>query len=293
MYRRFCLVILLTLGSTWAAAANVITDGSQSITLAELRYLLSGIPQSIKDSILSDPAARYEYFRQVIQSKNLAESALAADSQSAEYFEAFYASINALKTLERRRVAADVEVPDLGLLAAERYRVDKETYARVPEYREASHILLLCDDDSCDELGLRADAALLLDRLKAGESFEDMARAISDDVASARAGGRLSGGIYANSKNIDRTFLEATFALDSVGQLSPVVRSQFGFHIIRLELVEESYLKPFEEVKSAIEAEIRAEYVGLATEEALKAYLPSENMTINGPLVDELLDEIR
>jgi len=290
---KFWIAMLCILACGAQAAAPIVSDGDITLSYAELRYLLMNAPSSVKQQVTADAGARYEYVQQVLQSKRIAEQVFSGDPDSEEYFEALYTQINALRELHRDRTRRAIDVPSMSELAEEKYRAETEKYARVPEYREVSHILKLCNNPDCDEDAARADLVEILERLSANEMFEQIAREVSDDIASARNGGRLSGGIYQDSANIDAAFLEATFALAAVGDISPIIRSDFGFHIIRLEKIEESYLKPFDEVRPGIEQELRAEYIRLATQEALKAHLPSEEMTINGPLMDQLIEEIR
>jgi peptidyl-prolyl cis-trans isomerase SurA len=76
----------------------------------------------------------------------------------------------------------------------------------------------------------RAKALALLDSLRAGTSFEDLARRYSDDPGSARNGGNLG---LARRGVFVKEFEEAAFALEP-DQLSSVVETQFGFHIIKL-----------------------------------------------------------
>ncbi|MDT8325567.1 MAG: peptidylprolyl isomerase, partial [Bacteroidota bacterium] len=76
----------------------------------------------------------------------------------------------------------------------------------------------------------RAKAERILDSVRAGASFEDMARAYSDDAGSARNGGNLG---LARRGVFVKEFEEAAFALEP-GDVSDVVETQFGFHIIKL-----------------------------------------------------------
>lgn len=76
----------------------------------------------------------------------------------------------------------------------------------------------------------RQTAEALLDSLQAGADFEELARRHSDDAGSARTGGNLG---LARRGVFVREFEEAAFAL-APGQVSDVVETQFGFHIIKL-----------------------------------------------------------
>lgn len=93
------------------------------------------------------------------------------------------------------------------------------------------------------------EAKAALDRLKKGEDFAKLAAELSKDPGSGKDGGDLG---YFSKDRMVPEFAEAAFKLDK-GQLSDVVKSQFGFHIIKLEDKRERPLPPFEQVKGELE----------------------------------------
>jgi peptidyl-prolyl cis-trans isomerase C len=105
------------------------------------------------------------------------------------------------------------------------------------EYR-ARHILV--------ETQAQADA--ILASLKKGGKFEDIAKKQSKDPGSGANGGDLD---WAAAGNYVKEFSDAMVALNK-GQLSAPVKSQFGFHIIRLDDVREAQLPKIDEVKPQI-----------------------------------------
>ncbi|MFK8053115.1 MAG: SurA N-terminal domain-containing protein [Woeseiaceae bacterium] len=108
------------------------------------------------------------------------------------------------------------------------------------EQRRASHILLDGDDDEL--------AADVLARIRAGEAFETLVTEFSVDGASARNGGDLgwvTTGVFAGPVE------DAVFAMEQ-GQISDVVESEFGLHIIRLDGVRAGDPPVFEEVRDDV-----------------------------------------
>jgi peptidyl-prolyl cis-trans isomerase D len=99
---------------------------------------------------------------------------------------------------------------------------------------DANHILVeLKPEDAKDpakEAAARAKAEGLLKRVRAGENFEDLARANSDDKGSAAQGGNL--GQFQRGRMV-KEFDDAAFKLKP-GEVSDVVKTQFGFHIIKV-----------------------------------------------------------
>ena len=95
----------------------------------------------------------------------------------------------------------------------------------------------------------------ILADLRAGANFEQLAREHSADPGSAAKGGDL--GFFPEGKMVP-AFEAAAAALKNPGDLSPIVPTQFGFHIIRLEGRKPASVKPFDEVKEELRAEIIA-----------------------------------
>lgn len=124
-----------------------------------------------------------------------------------------------------------------------------------PEERRARHILLLADADASEEQSRAAaeKAATLLTRLREDPSqFEALAREASQDPGSARNGGDL--GFFARGTMV-APFEDAVFSLQPE-QISEVVRSDFGFHIIQLTAIKPTTVRPLAEVRGEIVAEL-------------------------------------
>jgi peptidyl-prolyl cis-trans isomerase D len=94
---------------------------------------------------------------------------------------------------------------------------------------EAAHILFKVDDPS-KEAEVRAKAEAVLKRVKAGENFADLAKKYSDDTGSASQGGLLPP--FQRGQMV-KEFEDAAFSLKP-GEISGLVRSQYGFHIIKV-----------------------------------------------------------
>lgn len=124
-----------------------------------------------------------------------------------------------------------------------------------PERRKARHILIQVDSaaDEAAVAAARKKAEDLLAKLKAGESFEELAKANSDDPGSAAQGGDLG---FFGRGIMDKPFEDAAFALEK-GQVGDVVRSAFGFHIIEVTDIEAAKVKPFEEVRAQLEKDYK------------------------------------
>lgn len=134
-------------------------------------------------------------------------------------------------------------------------RLARDTYKAQPdrfkarEQVRARHILV-----SGTTPESRAKAEKLLDDLKAGADFAALAKENSADTRSAAKGGDL--GFFERDRMVPQ-FEEAAFALTTPGQLSGVIETQFGFHIIKFEERKAAGMRPFEEVRAALMTEVR------------------------------------
>ena len=147
-------------------------------------------------------------------------------------------------------IAAGVQVTEDGLK-----KYYEETAAErnaVPERRKAAHILI---ETGSDDAAAKKNAEALLARVKAGEDFGKLAQENSDDPGSKAAGGDLG---WAPKEAYVQPFSEALFAMKK-GETSGLVKTQFGYHIIRLEDIEEPRVRGFDEVRAELEPEFRRE----------------------------------
>jgi peptidyl-prolyl cis-trans isomerase D len=125
----------------------------------------------------------------------------------------------------------------------------------LPEQRKASHILIQLAEDADEASVAEAKQKIeaLSERLAQGEDFAELAKANSQDPGSAVNGGDLG---YFGRGVMDPAFEAATFALEQ-GQISEPVRSNFGFHLIKLADIKAGEVKPFEEARAEIEKAYR------------------------------------
>jgi len=135
----------------------------------------------------------------------------------------------------------------------ERFDGEIETLKK-KERRRASHILVEINDDQSEEQALVKikDAKAKLD---AGQEFDAVAQELSEDIATSKAGGDLgfsARGIY------DESFDDALFALEDT-QVSDIVRTEFGYHLIKLVDVETPDLPEFSAESIRISKELKAD----------------------------------
>jgi len=135
------------------------------------------------------------------------------------------------------------------------YNEHKDDFRQAEEVK-ASHILIQvpAKADTKTDDAARAKAEDILKQLKAGANFEELAKKNSDDKGSAAKGGSL--GWFQRGAMVPE-FEKAAFSTPP-GQISGAVKSDFGYHIIRVEDKHEARLKPLEEVKNQIQPLVAA-----------------------------------
>jgi len=158
--------------------------------------------------------------------------------------------INAVKMLDM------IDVDDDTLKNA--YEDGKDEWL-TGEERRASHILVRlapdADEDTKKSAQERIEAAL--QRLKGGDTFDVVAKEISDDTTSSQ-GGDL--GFFTKGRMVP-SFEKAVFSLEK-NAVSGVVKTDFGLHLIQLTDIREARQQTFEEVKVALRTKLRLEKAG-------------------------------
>jgi peptidyl-prolyl cis-trans isomerase D len=153
------------------------------------------------------------------------------------------------------QIRQNTQITDSQLLAA--YKDNIQQY-HVPERVHVEHILLMTvgkTDAEVDELKKRAED--ILSQLKKGAKFEDLAKKYSEDAGSPSnpGGSRDKGGDLGwivRGQTVPE-FEKAAFSLP-VGSISDLVKTQYGFHILKVLEKENDHTRPFEEVKDSIRA---------------------------------------
>lgn len=158
-------------------------------------------------------------------------------------------------TLSRDGLAAQASIGDEQVKAYYQSHADRYKQG---EMRRASHILIRAAKDAPDAeaKAAKAKAEELLGQIKKTPAdFAKLAKQVSQDPGSAEKGGDLD---WFGRGAMVKEFEETAFTLKE-GQISEVVRSDFGFHIIRVTGVRAERTKPLEEVKAEVMAELRRE----------------------------------
>lgn len=253
------------------AQAQPLSDGLGSISQDEVRMELDGAPAEIRAAMNNEQMSGF--IGRVLTERRMADAARAAGLADSRRVRASIVRAtreilaHAYIDAELDKVAASL--PDLTELARERYTVNRRTYT-ITEAIRVSHILFAVNEEAGkDDAAARTRAEDVLKRLRAGADFAELAKEYSDDPGSKRAGGEIRG--WSDKGRFVAPFEEAAYALKT-GEISDLVRSQFGYHIIKLHEKREPGQLAFEEVKDKLVADVRKELLGNKRQELVTKF---------------------
>lgn len=216
--------------------AEVQADFRFNYTLLEVAYALFD-PKSFEAQVTLDAKALADFYQQ----------------QQERYKEPEKRQISyVLASQDAYR--AEAKVPESQI--REEYEDRAADYHQEQQVR-ARHILFGVKEDAqeAEIAGIRAEAEKVLAEAKSGKDFSELARKYSTDPSAQENGGDL--GFFTRDRMVPE-FSEAAFSL-APGELSELVRTPYGFHIIRVEEIQPEKHVPFEEVRGKIEARLQGE----------------------------------
>jgi peptidyl-prolyl cis-trans isomerase D len=223
-------------------------NASSFATATEVKRFLELTRQQRELAWLTLPAAKY------------AADATPDDAAVKAYYDAHKSQYMTPETVNLRYVelslaelASKVTVDDAQLKTYydEQKAKTPERYVQ-PEQRHVRHILLQVTDPK-DDAAVKAKAGDILKRAQSGEDFGKLAAEFSQDPGSAQKGGDLG---WADRKAYVGPFADAAFGMKE-GEIKGPVKTQFGYHIIKLEGIQPTAVKTFEQAKDELTAEYR------------------------------------
>ena len=147
------------------------------------------------------------------------------------------------------------------------------------EERRASHILIKVGSDSKDLAAAKTKLAMIKGKLDAGTPFAELAKEYSQDPGSSENGGDLN---WVAAGDMVKPFEDALFSMNK-GEVSDVVKTQFGLHLIKLVDIRSEPIEPLAVKRHEIENELKEEaaadqFYDLSENLANKAYENPDNL---------------
>lgn len=252
------VMAIVLLGCTMGVAAQALVSVNGLVVTAD--DLMVGMPRKAGEQAQPGPYAKPEVVK--LTASNMLVRRVLADAAVKEGLDKDPA-VQAALAQARDRVLSDAKLarideankPTAALVesyARTVYNANPQRFMAQEQVR-VRHVLVGKDAE-----GGKAKAEALLKELKAGADFETVAKAQSDDKGSGARGGDLG---WAGRGRLVKPFEDASFALQTPGQLSDVVETQFGFHIIQLVEKKAAGPRSFDEVKAGLLRETEAALV--------------------------------
>ena len=221
---------------------------SSFVTPSELKRLRALAEQERQVSWVTISPAKY-----------IAE-ATASDANVTAYYEAHKAQYMTPETvdlhyieLSMAQLESKVTVDDSQLKAyyEEQKAKTPERFTQ-PEQRRVRHILLQVSDPKADA-AVKAKAESILKRAQSGEDFSALAKEFSQDPGSSSQGGDLG---WSERKSWVGPFADAAYSMKE-GEIRGPVKTQFGYHILKLDGIQPTNVKTFEQAKADLATEYR------------------------------------
>lgn len=267
----------------------LITEGTLSVTVADFEAAVSAMPKRQRAAVSKNPAN----VQNVIDALFL-HRLLAREAREAGLDTATHAPLVIEQALERtlaqmrlHQIEEEIRPETVGRVARERYQANRARY-RQPEEANVAHLLIRVNDETPDAEA-KAQIEALQVRLSEGADFSELAREFSQDPGSAADGGAL--GTFGRGSMVE-PFEEAAFATEP-GQIAGPIRTEFGYHLIRVNERNEERLLSFDEVQDAIEAEVRAQLEAGERQAYLQELRQSGGGTVNWDAVNALIEQSR
>ncbi|WP_346308802.1 peptidylprolyl isomerase [Limnohabitans sp.] len=274
-------VVAVTILMSSQVFAQVLVSGQGvSIDTKEIQMELERVPPDAR-SQLSSPAAMQNNVANIYARRVLAQDAI---KEGLDKNFLVMAAIEKAKErilsdamLEKIDQKNQPSLQDLEAWAQSNYKANAKKY-ELPEQVRASHILIRTAEPDA-----KAKAEGILKELRSGADFAQVAKAKSQDPGSAAKGGDL--GFFVRGRMI-KPFEDTAFSMAKAGDISEVIESPFGFHIIRLDEKKPAGLQPFAEVKDTLMRQAQNEILNKGRFDEKDRIL--KGATFNAPAIEAL-----
>lgn len=249
------LVLITSLASAepkYPQDTVVAERGGAVVTMLDVDAAMLAVPPRMRANVMNNPKRIEELIDRLLINRQIAMEGRAAGIDNDTVFK------QAVRQQEERLLTEvhltdmreNLDIGDVATLARERYQVNPDAYA-LPGATSARHILIGTKHRTDEEAKALADSVHA--KVLAGEDFIALVKQYSDDPSKETNEGLIPG---ADSDSMDPAFAEAVKQLGKSGDISPVVKSRFGYHIIRLEERVPPTPRSFEQVKDKIVSEL-------------------------------------
>ena len=264
----------------------VVSRGRASITLQDIDTYVARVPKEQRERFIDSPTRIRDLLNNMLLNKELAEQARTEHlDRNADVENQLRAAQD--EVLARARMAefmASIKVPDLSELVAEQYATHKDLY-KVPPKVDVMQVLVSAENRSDDEAKALAEK-IRAEALANPKNFQALIDKYSDDNSKAENHGLMKD---ATSKSYVPEFRDAAAALKAVGDVSPVVKTTYGYHVMKMVARVPERQQSLAEVREQLTASMREQYIANQRRDFVNE-LTNQKMDINAATLDSLRD---
>jgi len=267
----------------------VFRSGEAAVKYSDIeRYIEENTPPdpSERAAMLSNPdiyrdMAEMLYTIQILSAE--AESMPGFDREQSEWMARIMYQRRIISDYRTKYVKQMLKDVNWNAMAEEEYKVNKQQYM-TDESVKASHILIKVSKDR-DDAAAQELALELRDRARNGEDFAELAKEFSEDPSAARNAGNLG---FFKRGQMAEPFESVAFAMQKPGEISDVVKTPFGYHIIQFKARKTSEQIPFEAIKDKIIEKLQTNMGNKLWQDKLIAIRSSRDIVVNEQLLQDL-----
>lgn len=265
-----CVFFLLFAALACAAGEDPVIAKTSDYVFrqSDLDRLLSYSPDYLKEQLKKDPRQKTALVRKIMQQRIIAEIAKkqkfdqekAVKEQLGYMTEDFLANAYLYQVVMKKVTVTENDMKGY-------YEENIKEFTE-PEQVKVRHILIKVPFGASEDQKKKAreKAENILEWLKKGEKFDVLARTYSEDPGSKDKGGDLG---YISRGRTAKSFEEAAFSMKP-GEISSVIESDFGFHVIQVEDRREAKTRTFDESKDFIKQKLTENMTKAKVEEFIK-----------------------
>lgn len=269
---------------------ELLRDGSIVVTKEDIvRYVDANIPPEERQRVLTNPDSLLTLLQNIYVIRALAVRAqefnVVLDEEQTQWEYAFKRDNDLVVKIQAavvEQAQKDVKWDDW---AKEAYIGEPKSYMLEPQV-DAAHILISTKNRS-DEAAL-ALAEDVRGKALEGQAFDKLAKQYSSDKEANKSGGELGSFKYAS---MVKPFADALLTMTKPGGISEPVKTQFGYHIIKLNEQIPAHREDFEKVKPKIIKTLKARVAGQARSQLLIATRSKPGVKVNEPLLENIRKE--
>jgi peptidyl-prolyl cis-trans isomerase C len=253
----FALVFLLCTAQAGEEDPILAKAGDYIFRRSDLDRLLSYSPPYLQKQLEENPELKVTLITKIMHQRILADIARKEGfDKRPEIKEQIQYIVNDILSKEylTKVIAGNITVPDDEL--RQHYKANEKNF-HIPEQVRARHVLIKVPFSVSKEEKKKAKdrAEQILEWLKKGEKFETLVEQYSEDQGSKAKGGDLG---YIMKGQMVKPFEDAAFSL-KIGEISSVVETDYGYHLIQVDDHREARTRTFEEVKDQIRKQLTDE----------------------------------